>query len=349
MTALLLCATAAEATTYAAFNLHQRVEVSDAIVLGTVTDSQRAIVRVDEALKGATEKSIQLVDHIDATLSDAERRPLVQGTQELFFLKKQGSGYTPVQKQLGRWPVRRSDTVETPMNTTVRALPDLRRTIATLVRLQAATREPGSVGVNAYLAGLTSPDPEVQRWAAQDGYRRTPEPPTELVNAYLALWSSGDAEMQAATANAVIAWKVRRAAPMMAAALRSGAESERANAARALGGAGDPSFLPQLRASARSDPATIVRGSAYQGLTLLLEGDSLNDLDRGTKDPHPLVRRIVAAAAANVARNSADPTLRARVRQLLVLLGEDRAPEVRQSARYALRLLEDTAANRSNR
>ena len=58
------CAVTAEATTYAAFNLHQRVEFSDVIVLGTVIDSQRGIVRVDEALKGSTEKSIQLVDHV---------------------------------------------------------------------------------------------------------------------------------------------------------------------------------------------------------------------------------------------------------------------------------------------
>jgi HEAT repeat protein len=244
--------------------------------------------------------------------------------------------------------VRRHDAVEMPVDASLRPLTDLRRTIAALVSLQAAARD-GAPAVNAFLTGLASPDPEVKLWAAHHGYLRITDPPAELVNAYLALWSSGDAEILAATANAVIAWRVRRAGPMMAAALREGSEAERANAARALGGAGDLSFLPQLRTSARSDSATIVRSSAYQGLALLLGGESLNDLDRGARDPQPLVRRIVAASAANVGRNSTDPTLRARVRRLLTLLGEDRSAEVRVSAQYAMRLLADPAPNRTAR
>jgi hypothetical protein len=346
--ALSLSAAIAEATTYAAFNLHQRVELSDVIVVGTVMDPQRGVVRVDEVLKGTPEKSFQLVDHVDTLIRETDRRPLVKGTQELFFLKRQDSGYTPVQKQLGRWLVRRHDAVEMPVDASLRPLPDLRRTIAALVSLQAAARD-GAPAVNAFLTGLASPDPEVKLWAAHHGYLRITDPPAELVNAYLALWSSGDAEILAATANAVIAWRVRRAGPMMAAALREGSEAERANAARALGGAGDLSFLPQLRTSARSDSATIVRSSAYQGLALLLGGESLNDLDRGARDPQPLVRRIVAASAANVGRNSTDPTLRARVRRLLTLLGEDRSAEVRVSAQYAMRLLADPAPNRTAR
>jgi len=53
-----------------------------------------------------------------------------------------------------------------------------------------------------------------------------------LVDAYLKLWSTGDGELMGSMANAVIRWRVRQAAPMLATALREGEEPERVTAHR---------------------------------------------------------------------------------------------------------------------
>lgn len=73
-------------TTYVSLHLYEEVQLSDAIVLGTVTDAERAIVRVDETLKGVTDRSIHLVEYVDGFSRVQDRRPLVAGTQELMFL-----------------------------------------------------------------------------------------------------------------------------------------------------------------------------------------------------------------------------------------------------------------------
>jgi HEAT repeat protein len=127
---------------------------------------------------------------------------------------------------------------------------------------------------------------------------------------------------------------------MLATALREGAEPERQIAARALGGTGDRSFLPQLRAVAASDQSEKVRGRAFEGLTHLLGGASVSDLLNGAKDPSASVRRSVAIHAYNMARKGGDPEARSGTRRVLLLLSEDAAPDVRESARSWLKQLD---------
>jgi hypothetical protein len=168
-------------------------------------------------------------------------------------------------------------------------------------------------------------------WAAHTAYQQVLDPPARLVDAYLDLWQTDDGELRGSTANAVIKWKIRRAAPMLAATLREGNEGERVTAARALGGTGDSSFLSLLRATAVSDQSEKVRGSAYEGLTLLLVRESIPDLLIGAKDPNEFVRRSVAIHAFNMGRTNTDLELRADVRRLLLLLAEDPAPGVKET------------------
>lgn len=98
--------------------------------------------------------------------------------------------------------------------------------------------------------------------------------------------------------------------------------------APALGGTGDRSFLPQLRAAAGSDRSEKVRGYAFEGLPHLLARESMPDLMNGTRDSSEFVRQSVASHAFNMARDSTDTELRAEVRRLLVLLSDDPAREV---------------------
>ena len=326
----------AEATSYDALRLYQFVEQSDVIVKGTVTDAERAVIRVDESLKGRTGSSIRLVDYVDLFDAPEQRRALANGSTELLFLKKLTYTYAPLQTQRGRWPVR-DGRVEVPRYI---VLPDYRQTITTLVRLQAAAAQGGADAMSAYSTALQSSDRHVALWGAHSAYRRISQPSTELADAYLKLWASGDPEWQGAVANAVIEWKLRRAAPMLAAALRQGREAERASAARGLGGTGDRTFLEQLRGAAVSDPSKHVRSGAFDGLAQLLRADAIPDLVKGTQDHDSFVRLSVAGHAFNLAQTDRSPELRAGVRRVLAMLLNDPDREVQRSAQWSLKRLE---------
>ena len=53
----------AEATTYITLALHERVKMSDTIVLVRVVDPTRAVVSVERILKGEPSKQITLVEY----------------------------------------------------------------------------------------------------------------------------------------------------------------------------------------------------------------------------------------------------------------------------------------------
>ena len=324
-----------DATTYASLHLYQQVDLSDVIVVATVVDPTAAALRVDEVLKGRPEASIRLVDHIDLFARSSDRRLLVPGSRELLFLKNRGDAYAPLQSEYSRWPVLKG-LVEAPAQVRRLGLPDYRRTITTLVHLQSIARESLDSATGTLVTALKSPDPHVRLWAAHTAYPRFIQPPAAIADAYLSLWGSGDPELRASVASAVIQWRLRRAAPMFAAALRDGDVSERASAARGLGGAGDSSFLGQLQTAAASDPSDVVRAGAVEGLSHLLGAGAMAELWKGANDRSPLVRRSAGTYAVRLARTESAPELRAQVRDLLELLSRDRERTVRQTARFLL-------------
>jgi hypothetical protein len=329
----------AEATSYDSLHLYKSVELSDVIVRGTVTNAERAVIRVDERLKGQTESSIRLVDYVDLFNAPEHRRALVNGDTELLFLKQLTHAYAPLQTQYGRWPVR-DGRVELPPHLRRLGLADYRQTITTLVHLQAAAAQGGGGSVKAYIAALQSSDPHVTYWGAHTAPQRISEPSSELTDAYLRLWSRGDPDWQGAVANAVIEWKLRRAGAMLSAALRQGGDAERASAARGLGGTGDRAFLGQLRAAAASDPSKHVRSAAVDGLAQLLGSEAIPDLIHGSQDRDRFVRMSVAGHALNLAQTDRSPKVRAGVRRVLVMLSNDPDREVQRSARSLLKRLE---------
>jgi HEAT repeat protein len=230
--------------------------------------------------------------------------------------------------------------VEVPAHLRTLGLPDFRQTITTLVRLQAAAVQGGSDATNAYVAALQSSDLHVTRWGAATAYQRISQPSSELADAYLRLWSRGDPECQGAIANAVIEWKLRRAGPVLSAALRQGGDSERASAAHGLGGTGDGAFVAQLRAATASDPSKHVRSAALGGLVHLLGSEVVPDLLKASQDRDPFVRNSVALEARNLSRKDSSPPVNAALRRVLQLLLKDSDRDVRRSAQWTLERLE---------
>jgi hypothetical protein len=336
VTALLLivgCASApAEATEYIVLHLYQQVQASDAIVIATVTDARTATVRVDRVLKGEPPRSIRLISYIDSFLRPADRRELVNGARELMFLKRDGESYAPLQTQHGRFPIDNGQPV-----TYHRLDPrDYQKTIARLVRLQARAERGRNQAIDAYVDALRDAERHVRLWAAAEAPEHVDDPPARLVDAYLELWETDDSELRSRAVNGVIEWKVARVAPIFAAALREGSEDKRSLAARALGGAGDVTFLPQLRTAATSDPSAKVRAAAYDGLAHLLEDEAMPDLLAGAKDESAHVRNAVAYHAFNLTRRIQDTDLTAGVQRLLEMLALDPDEKVRQSVRYLM-------------
>jgi len=163
--ALLMWSVAGEAHDYAAPPLYRSVESADAIVVATVTDGDLGVVRVDETLKGKTSRTIRLVNYIDTFMRLSDRRPLVNGAQELMFLKKEDENYAPLQMQLGRWPIH-SGLPELPGFVAELGLPDYRRTIVHLAALQEKARDNSAGAFQAYIEGMRSADPQIRLWAA---------------------------------------------------------------------------------------------------------------------------------------------------------------------------------------
>jgi hypothetical protein len=149
-------------------------------------------------------------------------------------------------------------------------------------------------------------------------------------------------------ANAVVTWRLRRAAPIFAETLKTSRDGERrAFAAMALGGTADRSYLPLLREVAARDAYGHTRALAYRGIMYMLGPDSLGDLRLGAKDAEAQVRAQAVVDAYNVLEfGHPEPrwpppsnALIAEVRTFLTEMQRDPARVVRDNAKSMLAMI----------
>ena len=291
---LLWTATPVHATEYTALSLHQSVEASDVVVLARVVDPQRAAVQVDRVLKGDTANRITLTGYIDGFLAREQQKPLVQDARELMFLTKRESRYAPLQTQYGRWTVvgRRVEALQGTRN-----LAETLASIQRLVAVQARAARGGRDADDAYLAGMRHRDPNVREWALDTVYHRIKVPSTALPDALLAYWP---AEV-GIVANAMVEWRLHRAAPLFARTLTSSSDGDqRAYAAMALGGTGDETYLPLLRRVASTDPYPVARSLALSGIVEMIGPAAFDDLRAGARDADTKVRAQAVVDSYNM-------------------------------------------------
>jgi hypothetical protein len=306
---LLLLATAtAEATSYARLGLHERVQLSDTIVLGRVVDPARALVSVERVLKGQPAKQITLMSYVDNFAIPAQRKPLVLGALELLFLKERSGNYAPVQDQYGRLSVEGDRLVES-FTAEPRSLSQALASIERLVAFQARTARGDAEADAAYVAALKHSDVELQMWALWRAKDRIKVPSPALADALLASWPAvkevgpvlGAWNAAGLVANAVVTWRLQGTAAFFARILTtSGSGDERAWAAMALGGSGDRAYLPVLRRVAAEDTHAQARALAYNGIMYMLGPDSLGDLRLGAKDSDDQVRARAVVDSYNL-------------------------------------------------
>ena len=129
-------------------------------------------------------------------------------------------------------------------------------------RSERATR-----GINAFVEGLDSADADIRTWAAFEAYQAVDKPSNRLIDAYLRRWP--DPDVRGNTAAAIMKWRVKRAAPMLARRLREGGGDERAPAVRGLGGTGDTDYVAAVRAAFADESrfVQVVRIHRHQSLT----------------------------------------------------------------------------------
>jgi HEAT repeat protein len=172
----------------------------------------------------------------------------------------------------------------------------------------------------------------------------TTAPSPALTEAVLARWPK-DAGF---VANAVVTWRLRAAAPLVAKTLTtSGDGMERAFGAMALGGTGDLTYLPLLRQVASSDAEGWARALAYNGIMYMLGPDSLSDLRRGAKDSDEKVRAQSVVDSYNLLELErpdrhwppASNTLIAEVRAFLIEMQADPARLVSDNAKSMLAMI----------
>jgi len=306
-TLLLLTARLANATEYARLDLHARVQASDIVVVARVVDPATALVSVEWALKGDAPKQITLVAYIDGFAVSTQQRPLVANARELMFLTKRGDAYAPVQDQYGRMAVNGDQLVDS-FRVEPRSLSQTIASIHRLVTLQTRAARSESEADQAYVAAFASLDAELHKWALQTSFQRMKTPSPALADALLAHWKRDTGAVPdtwphdaGLVANAVVRWRLRRAAPLFAETLKtSGDRERRAFAAMALGGTGDRTYVPQLREVAAKDPDAHARALAYMGIRYMLGPDSLGDLRLGAKDADAVVRAHVVVDAYNL-------------------------------------------------
>jgi hypothetical protein len=342
--------TRAEATTYASLALHERVKLSDTIVLARVVDPARAVVSVERVLKGAPAKQITLVAYVDGFNAPAQRKHLVQDARELIFLTRKGDAYAPLQTQYGRLAVDGDRLIDS-FGASPRSLLPTLASIERLVAFQARVAQGGVEATNGYITALQHADVDVQKWALSSAAREINNPSRELVDAVLARWPKDarllkgwphDAGM---IANAVVRWRLPGVAPFFAKILAtSGDGEERAFAAMALGGTGDRTYLPELRHVAAQDTHPNARALAYGGIMRVAGPDSLVDLRLGAKDPNERVRAQVVVDSYNMLELAhpeprwppPSAALIGEVRALLTAMLRDPSPHVSNNARAML-------------
>jgi hypothetical protein len=305
---LLLATSTAEATSYVRLDLHERVQLSDTIVLGRVVDPTRAVVSVERVLKGQPAKQITLVSYVDNFAIPAQRKPLVLNALELLFLKEQSGTYAPVQDQYGRLSVDGDRLVDS-FSAEPRSLSQTLASIQRLVGLQARAARGDAEADAAYVAALKNSDIELQMWALSKAKDRIKVPSPALADALLASWPPanevgpvlGSWNAAGLVANTVVTWRLQRAAAFFAKILAtSGSGDERAWAAMALGGAGDRTYLPVLRRVAVGDADVQARALAYNGIMYVIGPESLGDLRLGAKDSDEQVRARAVVDAYNM-------------------------------------------------
>jgi hypothetical protein len=342
------------ATTYFDPGLHRRVLWSDTVALARVADPAAARMVVERVLKGAAPAQITLVDYVDRFSRPIDQKQLVAGARELVFLRRKGNAFAPLQDQYGRMAVNGDQLLDS-FRKEPRSLSQTLSSIERLVVLQARAEREDSEADQAFIAALATPDPEVQMWALWTSHMRLKVPSPALVDAVLAHWKNDtgvvpnrwphDAGM---VANAMVAWRLRRAAPIFAEALKTSSDGERrAFAAMALGGTGDVTYAPLLREVSSRDAYPNARALSYHGLMYLLGPDSLSDLRRGAKDPDERVRSHCAGDAYNLLELAqpdrrwppASSDLIADVRQFLNEMLRDPSRVVSDSARSMLGLI----------
>ena len=285
LAAAIAIASPAAGTEYVLLTLHARVQLSDTIVVARVDDPARALMTVEQVLKGTPSKQIGLTEYVDGFLRPADRKPLAADAKELLFLNRKGEAYAPVQTEFGRFRVL-NDRLVDPIGPE-RMLSAVVRSIKRLVALQ------GRAGVNeveadrAYIDALRDLDPQVQSWGIDTVFQQIKSPSVALADTLLARWPKDAGSI----ANAMIRWRLQRASPLFAQTLRtSTVPIERGLAAMALGAAGDVEYLPLLRRAAASEPDGNARALAYNGIMWMVGPGALNDLRNGAGDPDKQVR-----------------------------------------------------------
>jgi len=331
-------AAAAGARDYVLLGLHARVQYSDTIVLARVVDPERAVLSVERVLKGETPTEITLVDYIDPFAAAADRKPLLANARELIFLTTTGGAYAPLQSQHGRLEVDGDRLIDSSARDP-RSLSATIASIERLVALQTQAARSETEANQAYVAAFANADLEVQQWASQTSFQQITVPSPALVDAFLARWPKDGG----AVANAMVKWRIQRAAPHFAATLTTSPDAdERASAAMALGGTGDVTFLPLLRRVAEGDESAQARALAYHGIMLMIGPDSLGDLRRGVMDLDLRVQTQAVIDAYNLLELErpdrrwppASSALVAEVRAFLMEM--ERKPSVSQRARSML-------------
>jgi hypothetical protein len=284
------------------------VQASDIVVVARVVDPALALVNVERALRGEAPKQITLVAYVDGFAAPEQRKPLTAGVRELLFLTKKGDAYTPVQDQYGRMVVDGDRLIDS-FRAEPRSLSQTVASIQRLVALQARAARGGAEADAAYVAGLKNADIELRTWALRKATDRIKVPSPALGDALLASWPTakevgpvlGSWNAAGLVANAVVTWRLQRAAPFFAKILTtSSSGDERAWAAMALGGSGDRTYLPVLRRVAAGDAHAQARALAYNGIMYMLGPDSLWDLRLGAKDSDEQVRARTVVDAYNM-------------------------------------------------
>jgi HEAT repeat protein len=286
----------ARATEDFVLSLHQRVQASDTIVVARVIDAERALLRVERVLKGDPPARITLVAYIDGFLRNDQRKPLVQNARELIFLNRRDGGYAPLQTQFGRFAIS-GDRMVDPVQDSSQRLSDAIASIQRLVQLQARAARGASAADRALVAAFRSTDPLVLEWALDVSNELVKAPSDALANAMIAHWPEHLGEV----ANAMLVWRLRRAAPVFAKSLTDSADGDvRAYAAMSLGGTGDRTHLDLLRRVSSSDAYPLARALAYDGIMYMIGPEALADLRLGAKDSHESVRAQAVVDAYNM-------------------------------------------------
>ena len=87
----LLGGSSVEGSEYPLLPLHYRVQLADIIVVARVVDPERAMVRVEQLVKGdVSAKTLVLVAYVDGFSAPSDRKPLVADGRELIFLTRNG-------------------------------------------------------------------------------------------------------------------------------------------------------------------------------------------------------------------------------------------------------------------